>query len=345
MTKNPTISELLSLSDSQYRIFDVGRKIDKISKSQFDKIEHNQLPYPSPSQGFAFIAIAFWQKRSDSPYLWFVKLPLDERGLLVLASRDHFVSIIVEALGSDLSVDPSERQEELLKSNPYHFTPSQYKLAFINSLLKVTIKEPASQYFHTVIEYLSSTEKWDNWHNIGVQGLTDLATRFKDEGYDHLLSNAFKHLPNEVLFPLCSALENVELPLCLIEAILEKLTNNENSPEIETVLTRALASSCNHSLVVQYFSTLFEQKTSAVSDETLIVVAGRCWQVLDTPEQMMKFLELLIKADDNLLFPAIFKDLVALPLLRPILFQCMRDPNRSPALSQAIGQLFHQVAK
>ncbi len=136
MSHISTISELLALSNCQYRIYDMGRKIDKLSKEQFDKIEMTHLPYPFPSQGHAFLAIAFWQKKSTEPYLWFVKLPLDERGLLNQGARNHFIAIIIEALGADLSVDPTEQQEELLKSNPYHFTPAQYKLATINSLLK-----------------------------------------------------------------------------------------------------------------------------------------------------------------------------------------------------------------
>ena len=41
-------------------------------------------------------------------------------------------------------------------------------------------------------------------------------------------------------------------------------------------------------------------------------------------------------------FQAIFKDLVAIPSLRPLIFQCMRSPNRSDELSKAIGMLFQR---
>ena len=77
-----SISELLSLSKSQYRIYDLSRTVTKLSKESFEKIENNQLPYPTPNQGHAHIAIAFCQQNKAAPYLWFVKLPLDERGLL-----------------------------------------------------------------------------------------------------------------------------------------------------------------------------------------------------------------------------------------------------------------------
>ena len=54
-----TLSELLNLSASQYRLYDIGRLVSKLPKEQFEKVELNQIPYPSPAQGCACIAIAF----------------------------------------------------------------------------------------------------------------------------------------------------------------------------------------------------------------------------------------------------------------------------------------------
>ena len=64
MSTISTITELLKLSNSQYRIYDVGRKIDKLSKEYFEKIENNQVPYPFPSQAHAFLAISFCWRAS-----------------------------------------------------------------------------------------------------------------------------------------------------------------------------------------------------------------------------------------------------------------------------------------
>ncbi|WP_440873811.1 DUF3549 family protein [Thalassotalea sp. PLHSN55] len=341
MTTISTISELLSLSDSQYRIYDIGRRIDKISKADFNKIEANQLPYPFPSQGHAFVAIAFWQKKSPQPYLWFVKLPLDERGLLNLASRNHFIEVIITALGTDLSVDPTEKQEELLKSNPYHFTPSQYKLAFINSLLKAELKQPNSVYYQGVQNYLTE-QKWDNWQTIGVQGITDLCARLALENNRELVSTAFEHLPEQVLLPVCSALENISLDVNLIDKIIAKYAVVEqNNLLLKTHLLRALASSCEHPHVMQFFDKLLQQ--SNLPEDIIIAIAARCWQVLHQPAYMMNYLENIAQGDASEIFSALFKDLVAIPLLRPILFQCMREPNRSDTLAKAIGLLFNQV--
>ncbi len=339
MTTISTISEILNLSESQYRIYDIGRRIDKISKSDFDKIEQNQLPYPFPSQGHAFIAIAFWQKSANAPYLWFVKLPLDERGLLNLAGRNHFIEVIITALGTDLSIDPTEQQEELLKSNPYHFTPSQYKLAFINSLLKVELKQPASKYLAGVTRYLT-TENWQNWQEIGVQGITDFSARLTHGKNKKLLTKAFEHLPEEVLLPFCSALENIQLDVNLIDKILAQLALAENE-QVQTHLLRALASSCQHPHVIQFFENMLQQRQ--LNEEAIIAITARCWQVLHENNLMMHYLENIAQGSSSELFPAVFKDLVAIPLLRQKMFTCMRDTNRSDTLAKAIGLLFNQV--
>ena len=243
MTTISTITELLKLSGSQYRIYDVGRKIDKLSKEQFEKIENNQIPYPYPSQAHAFIAISFWQSNSEQPYLWFVKLPLDERGLLVQASRNHFIAIILEALGSDLSADPTQKQEELLKSNPYNFQPPQYKLAYLNSLINLDLKQAPSQYYEAVKNYFSSIENLKDWHNIGVQGIADFVVRLEDESHADHLALCFEVLPEQVLVPTCSALENKPLPLSLLNKIIEYVEQNEHTRLMGAVI-RSFSSSC-----------------------------------------------------------------------------------------------------
>ena len=343
-----TISDLLALSNCQYRIYDIGRKIDKLSKEQFQKIEANQMPYPFPSQGHAFFAIAFWQKQSPTPYLWFVKLPLDERGLINQGARNHFIAIIVEALGSDLSVNPNEKQEELLKANPYNFTPAQYKLAALNSLLKVELKQPASIYFEHCQQYFLGQLGWQAWQEVGVQGIADFTARLTEENQQALVS-ALPHLPNEVLNPLCCGLENQTLSASLIEALINhyKTQQATGNSAILASLLRALASSITHPYCIEFIEELLAEP---LSDELLITLAGRCWLALTDEKRLLTYLESLVSALENnnpaeqlQLFSAIFKDLVAIPTIRPILFQCMRAPQRSNNLAKAIGALFNQV--
>lgn len=347
-----TISQLLQSSNSQYRLYDIGRKVTKITKEQFQKIENNQIPYPTPSQGHACIAIAFWQKKSAMPYLWLLKLPLDERGLLNQGARNHFIAIIVEALGSDLTQDANEQQEELLKNNPYLFTPAQYKLAALNSKIKLELKQLPSEHLSTFISYLTADSSWGSWQNVGVQGICDFVVRINDkanESNNELLQHALPHLPTEVLFPLCSALENELLPIGLLDTLIELLqknlltkeSENEGIVQIQQHLLRSLGSNCQHPHVTELISLLLQQQNIAV--ELLITLSGRCWLALEDIDNLMAFLEHLVKYEDKDLFNSIFKDLVAIPAIRPSVLQCIREPERSKNLSNAIGQLFQQA--
>ena len=339
MTAIATISELLKLSDCQYRLYDIGRKITKISKDDFNKIEQNQLAYPFPSQGHAHLAIAFWQPKSTQPYLWFVKLPLDERGLLNQGARNHFIAIIVEALGNDLSVDPTEQQEELLKSNPYHFTPAGYKLSALNSLLKVELKQPASIHYEAVQEYIAGQHPWQDWHKLGLQGLSDYAARLEQGDNLSQLVKHFQLLPKQVLLPLCTSLENQALNYQLIDVIIQRV-NQPIDEETQLHLLRSLASSCDSIKVTQLVESMLAK--NSCSAEVIITLSSRCWQVLADDNLLIAFMEQLVRLDDQPLFAAIFKDLVAIPQLRPNIFSCMRSPKRSEALGKAIGLLFNQ---
>jgi hypothetical protein len=341
MTTIATISDLLTQSNSHFSVYDIGRKIDKITKADFLKIELNQLPYPFPLQGHAFLAIVFWQKNNTEPYLWFVKLPLDERGLLNQAARNHFIAIIIEALGASVMQQPSPAQEKKLQENPYHFTPSQYKLASLNSLIKVKLKQPPSQYYETARCYITGQLPWQQWQNIAIQGLTDIAARLNYDDNSTAIAQNIHHYADEVLIPLCSALENQPLSLNLIEGIITLFHQKTNAPLTQQYLLRALASSSTHPYVINLITQILSAES--VDDDLYIAISARCWLALQNEKLLMLFLEKLVTSQDKSLFNAIFKDLVAIGSIRPILFRCMRAPNRSKTLAAAIGQLFNQL--
>lgn len=344
MTTISSISELLSLSGSQFRVYDVGRKIDKISKDTFNKIELNQLPYPFPIQGHACFAIVFWQKESTQPYIWFIKLPLDERGLLNQAARNHYLAIIIEALGNNIAQTPSIKQEELLKSNPYHFTPAQYKLAALNSIINAELKREMSTHYPVFKQYLSDGLAWQNWHHIGVQGLNDFAAHIKESSNADSLAQAIPFLPEQVVNPLCIALENQNLPLILIQAILNTLKQSDLKEETKNNLIRSLGSSAKHPLVLDYVDSLLKH-SNLVTTETIILLVGRLWEAFEDNQRLLSLFEVIANMDDLALFNEIFKDLVAIPSLRLQVLEAIRSEKRSGALSHAIGHLFQAVNK
>ncbi|HBY87742.1 MAG TPA: DUF3549 domain-containing protein, partial [Colwellia sp.] len=184
---------------------------------------------------------------------------------------------------------------------------------------------------------------WGNWQGVGVQGITDFIARIKHEDHSELLLNALPHLPDEVLSPICSALENEQYPVVLIDALVAALERALTSPQTSSKamqLLRALAANSHHIHVKRAIEQLLSNKQ--VSSELLITLSGRCWQALADEQMLMCYFEHLLCNDDLTLFSSIFKDLVTIPLIRPVAFQCIRSENRSPALAQAIGQLFGQ---
>ncbi|TRX56390.1 DUF3549 family protein [Thalassomonas sp. M1454] len=342
MNQVSTISELLKLSDSSYRIFDMGRKVSKISKQDFEKVEQAMQPYPYPVQGHAELAIIFWQKKATTPFIWFVKFPLDERGLLNQAARNHFIAIILEALGGDLSQDPSEKQEELLKANPYNFTPAQYKLASMNSIIKRDLKQAASQYYEHCQLYFSGKLGFDNWQGVAVQGICDFAARIGEDKNEQYLIAALPHLPEQVFAPLCSALENQTLSINTINAFIELTKSTELTPARLTNILRALSANAAHQNVQALILGILNDY-EAIDLNILVTISARAWLAITEIESLLLYLETLVSNVEQDIFVAIFQDLVALPAVRPALLQSIRTPERSPALSNAIGLLFSQV--
>ena len=341
MTTISSISELLSLSGSQYRIYDVGRKVTKISKELFNKIELNHQPYPYPIQSHACIAIVFWQKDSTQPFIWFVKLPLDERGLLNQGARNHYISIIIEALGKEITETPTEKQEELLKSNPYHFTPAQYKMATLNSIINIELKRSLSHHFDLFCDYMRNDLPEGSWQNIGVQGINDFAAKVTDTTLAILLTKNTEKLPEEVLIPLCIALENHKLPQNVVDSFLmySQSTKVKNNPELALSLLRSLSSSCDNAKVVEHITILLND--TAITVDSLVVLSGRFWPIFESNTKLLQFFELVADKKDMQLFSEIFKDLVSIPSIRKNVLTAMRSTERSETLAVAIGYIFN----
>lgn len=346
MNNISTISELLKLSGSSYRLYDMGRKVTKISKQDFEKVEQAMQPYPYPIQGNACFAIVFWQHTPATPYIWFVKFPLDERGLLNQGARNHYLAIILEALGSDLTQDPTTKQEELLQANPYNFTPTQYKLAALNAVVKRDLKQKSSEYYEHCQLYLSGKLGWDTWQGVGVQGLCDFAARINTEENSRALAQALPHLPITVFSPLCSALENQILPIALLTQIIEMIENELNSDTIDferlANLVRAISASAENPLVKAVLTEIIKAKQ--VKDlNVLLTISGRSWLALNDLNSLSLFLEKLVNNVEQNVFMAVFQDLIAIPTIRPSLLQCIRSTHRSEELANAIGKIFAQV--
>jgi len=335
-----TLADLLDTAGTQWRVYDIGRRITKINKETFSKIENAQIPYPTPLQKHALIAILFWDKKeTDEPYIWFLKLPLDEESKLVQASRDHFASMVLEALGTQLT---GEQDGQQLNNNPYVFTPNANKRAAFNALMKVETNKPASIYYEPAQLYFSGKLGFTDWKSLSLQGIADFAFRLdKTENVTSLI-NSFADLPTEVCSPLASMLENVEISTKLTEKLIElahTAIKNKNVPTLVNYL-RCLSHTKAQTLLNDLIDTILNSELSTNLD-IILTITGRTWQSLNEPKRLHLFMDAVAHIEDYPeLFSGIFADLVAIPTLRPQLLALLRVENRSNALAHAIGKLF-----
>lgn len=341
-----TLTDFLEQSQCQYRIYDLGRIVTKISNSDFKKIEHNEHPYPYPIQQHACMALTFWQvnKQQQEHFVWFLKMPLDEQGLLKITAQTSFLKMVVEAMGKDLTADISKELQESLASNPFIFKPNAEKLAIFNAAINSSFIRPASSFYPAALSYFSGATSWDEWPVLGIQGIADLAARLTYDNNQQNLINALPHLPQQPLQSLALCLENQQqISTDLATAIAKQadLELDNNNQDNAILLLRALASAP----AVGISKALLEKQFSSeliYNEHWYVSIAGRLWRLLEDETLLNRFFETLAN-HHAALFPQLFIDLVAIPTLREKVLKQLRLSARSPALSAAIGVLFSGV--
>ncbi|MGI2069351.1 DUF3549 family protein [Shewanella baltica] len=337
MTEITTLSQFLTTAKTQFQVYDLGRRVQHIDMLAFHQIESLATPYPYPIQGHAQFAIVFWDA-SQQHFIWFLKLALDEQGLLSPAPRSQFIEMILAALGQDPTQPLSDEQQERLANNPFNFKPSQEKLAVFNALVRKQLGQRASSQYEFAVQYLSGQVAPAQWQHIGMQGIADVCARANEFDHEQQLVSSFDTAAIEVQIALCQCLEHLLISDTLADKILAKL--QDAAPEHQAYFLRALASSAKHSQ--QAFEHLHGQ--ASLDTNALISIAGRNWSVLKQDSSRSLYLEALA-LQPQAFFNQVFADIVAIPSLRNQLLGELRNPNRSIQLSQAIGGLFKAASK
>ncbi|HGS4904880.1 DUF3549 family protein [Vibrio parahaemolyticus] len=334
-----TLTQLLKNSHCEYQIFDLGRRIKTIDSQLFADVEKGQSPYPYPMQRKAHLAIAYWNEQKQ-PWIWFLKFELDERGLLKQSDIGNFIKYVVEAMGTRLSEEMSEEQQQKLSNNPYMFKPSEDKMAVFHSQVRANLDLPTSQYYEHTQHYFTGGLGWENWQTVGLQGITDIAARLGKEQNAVTLRKALNHLPNEPLYALLGALEHVDLQERLAQRIAEKAQQEIHSTEPDlfllSALTRALAGAPTEISLPVLEAILQSPRLS--HQEVLIGIAGRAWHLLSDAKIAEQFLLRLAQTGNQTLFNQLFADLVMLPELRMVLLPLLHS-SPSEELATALIKL------
>lgn len=334
-----TLSALLAQAGADYRIYDLGRRVQSVDKASFEAFEQTLKPYPYPTQQHACFALTFWQAHQpDSPFVWFLKFPLDEQGKLIQATRNHYIALVLEAMGNQLNAsEMSEKQQERLGSSPYNFTPAESKLAYFNALLRKNLKQPESRFYLDAYHYLAPESTPQEWQHLGLQGLADIAVRLEEKDHLSRMLTKLPVIPDEVLGHLAALMENTSIPVNLTELLCNEL-NQATSESKKVLLLRALSASSAKGMVSAQIGELLKDKNVAL--DLLIVIAGRAWEHLSSPVLMTQFLDRLAQKNQPEFFNAIYKELNLLPEVTSTLKQAIRDPSRSESLTHAVHQLF-----
>ncbi|ASK68601.1 hypothetical protein CF168_06765 [Shewanella bicestrii] len=337
MTEITTLSQFLTTAKTQFQVYELGRRVQHIDMLAFHQIESLVTPYPYPIQGHAQFAIVFWNE-SQQHFIWFLKLPLDEQGLLSPAPRSQFIEMVLTALGQDPTQPLTDEQQDRLANNPFSFKPSQEKLAVFNALVRKQLGLSASIQYEFAVQYLSGQIAPSEWQHIGLQGLSDVCVRLGELDHEQQLLASFDNSAIEVQIALCQCLEHLHLTEGLANKLYAKFV--AAPPEYQAYYLRALAS--HTELSQQALAHL--QQTDRLEANELISIAGRNWTVLKQELSRSIYLEALAR-QPQAFFNQIFADIVAIPSLRNHLLGELRNPNRSVQLSQAIGGLFKATSK
>lgn len=338
-----SLTELLRTTGAALRVFDMGRRISKLPLERFRRIEDSQLPYPSPFQHLAWLAILIWNpKQRDENAVWFLRLPLDEQGLVAPAARDDLVKRLVQNVINSKNGTPGE---DALKDNPYSFTPDQSRMAAFHALAAREMKAPASPHYERTQAWFKGQLALHEWPTLAYQGLADFVMRLDLEDNTEALVQRLPEMPAEVMETLCPLLENRQPAGALQQALLAQLEASlatDNSNRV-AALCRALSNISDETAKQRWVMAVLNSG-HATKPEVITVIATRCESALLEPQVLTAFLEQLAQGEAGQTgFSRILAELMFMPVHRALILQAFRNPVRSDALSQSIGEMFGQT--
>lgn len=342
MSPIQSLLELIDQTGARCRLFDMGRRVGKLSGAAFSKVEQGLIPYPQPYLHHAWLGLLLWHPDDRARNaVWFLKLPLDEQGYLVQAVRDDLLHRLLQNIGGLV-----EGGADALKDNPFSFKPDAEKMAMFHAHAGRLLKQPASAYYEYAQHYFAGQLEPELWPNLGLQGIADLVVRLDQGRHEALLIDAVRWLPDEPLRALCCALEHVEPGHRLIQALQphfeRALSMGSDDNGLLAALLRAVSNSPSETLRRDWLTQALQSPRS-LEAEVIVAIATRCSHSLEEPALLHPFLEQLAAGEAGQAgFSRVLADLMFMPALRGPIMAALRNPERSETLSRAIGEMFGQ---
>lgn len=348
--KLDTISDLMRQADIQFVVFDLGRRIIRISPQQFTRLEKSDVAYPYPFKQHAWIGLVGWKKNNKKEhFIWFVKLPLDELGLVDPVARDEIVQYLVKQIEKKIILESAETETQQQGALPHGFTPGEESMAVFHDKVSHLLGQPVSKHYQHARDYLMGKQGYDQWAFLAIQGLADVTSRLNEDNNQSILINALQAIP-EIPFSLtCRLLEHESISDEIADAIIQRILKEpENSTE-SNKLSELVAGIRGISFMQnvekrQAFLMNVLNGVSANNIEVLAAIAGRCWDDLKIPTLNKLFIEALANNNQGQHgFENLLVDLLAIPGLREPVMSALRSPERSTELASAMGHFFTRL--
>ncbi len=330
------ITDFLDQAGTQFKVFDMGRRIQEIDREVFQAFELGEQAYPLPLQQQAWLGFVVWtEEKNDELVIWFLRFPLDAAGKLTTGIRDDFVLRLIN----------KEQHQQEDETNPYGFKPKQEHMACFHAKAAKLLGQPASSYYEHARDYFSGKPGYDQWAFVGFQGIADVCARLDEGDNATSLPAAILQMPPQPFEALAQCLEHQAVDNAISQSIaqlIEKELGREDcNANTLSLCIRALSNSQNPELLKQQLKLIL-QSSSASHPEVLASISGRCWLALQDKELIALFLEALANcAEGQEFFNLVIVDLINIPGMQDSIHAAVRSTERSAALSRAIGELFN----
>lgn len=329
-----TIGKLVAESGARMKVFDMGRRIEEVPAELFDSFEHLAKPWPVPYLKHAWLGVLSWKPEEPGKHnIWFLKLPLDEQNVLQPGPRDAFLQHWLKVVASP---------DQDFGDAPCSYRPDAGRMAYFHALALQTLEQKPTRYYATARAYLSGDMGWDNWQQLGLQGLAEVVAGIAEDHNNDLLRQAVPHLPAVPRNALLGFLENVapdqRLTTVLNDALSAVVSAGATAADL-AAFARALSHASNADQRVLLLQAML-QHPQHHSVELLAAIGSRCWADL-RGNLLLNYLECLVRNEQGEgAFNALVADLLTLPGMRPQFMAVLGSPERSEALSEAVNKLF-----
>lgn len=331
----PSLTNFMAMTKAKFQLFDLGLYLRELPSTILTDLDNGQ-PYSNPHLGYAWLAIFNWHaNQPEQNSFWFLKLPLDEQGILPAGVHSDLVSRFYRAIETS---DASERQR-LLTEHPYQFTPDHEKMAALHAVTTCQLGLSPSHFFEPAHQFFINNDDTIDWQTLGIQGIADVVWRLTNSEFETLINR----LPTLALPPLLALLqqfEHREIPVNIIKTIASIAQSAQTNDALFASCLRACAQSAAASTLEPVI--LARLKTQSVSTEVLLTILTRYSYLLKNDTQAVIILDSLATRVDSDAFARVITNLAMQPNMTGIIMKTLTSPTLTEALANALSNLIQQ---